>query len=121
MTTCSRCKKETSDSFAGMCIDCVANHRRIEWINDDMVDIGKCYVWIRVKNTDRWAVLNEDTFYKLMKESDCSFDLELNEEDYEIYIKDTGVKFKECISKLYGKKIKFNNPFDFRLPFNMLH
>ena len=124
MTICSRCKKEITDSFAGMCIDCVANHRHIEWINNDIVEIGgNLYTWVRVQNTDRWIVLDTSVFYKLMKESDCSFILELREDkDYEIYISDSDVKFGDKIKEIYGKSIKFApSAYDFRLPFNMLH
>ena len=122
MTKCARCKKEMTDSFFGNCIDCIANHRKIEWINEECVCIGHLYCWIKVKNTEnRWAVLDESIFYRLMKESNCSFDLVFNEEDGDIYVKDTDTKFNDYINELCGKKRKPNNPFDFRLPFNMLH
>ena len=123
MIKCARCGKSSESSFFGNCIDCIANHRKVEWINNDIVEIGgNLYTWVRVQNTDRWIVLDTSVFYKLMKESDCSFSLVLNEEDYEIYVKDTDIKFGDKIKEIYGKHIKFApNGWDFRLPYHMLH
>ena len=120
---CGRCGKESKDNYFGNCLDCIANHRKIEYITDDIISIGNIYCWIKVKNSDRWVVLNEETFYKLMKESDCSFDLELREDkNYEIYLANSDIKFADKIKEVYGKYIKFApNGWDFRLPFDMLH
>ena len=117
---CSRCGKELVDgNFFGMCKFCISTGRKVEHITDDIITMPP-YCWVKVDNSNgRWAVMNLETFERLFA-TDCSLDLILNEEDCEIYIKDTGVKFSKYIAQLYGKKnMKFNNIYDFRFrPFD---
>ena len=117
MFFCARCKKEFKDepNLFGMCSKCVSLGKRVDKINDDIIIIPP-YVWIRVNGSDnRFCVMNESTFEKLFK-TDFDFKLKLNEDNYEIYLSDSDIKFKEYLSELYGKRLKFNNVYDFRLP-----
>ena len=110
---CARCKKESENSFFGHCLHCISFGKRIDKINDNIIVIGN-YTWIFVENSNnRYCVINTDDFEVLFK-SDFNFELELNEDDYCIYIKGTDIKFKDYLRNFFNIKTRFANEYDFR-------